>query len=82
MPPTTVVGEILLFSKIRYGRTKKNVPLYRFLPLRPCLLPPTKVATTYGTTHGESNSVYAVVEYADDYLETGRSTVVEILGPL
>lgn len=71
-----MVGEIHLFSKVRYGRSKKNVPVYKFVPLKPSTLQPCKVATTYGTTHGESRNVYAVAECKGD-----RATVVEILGP-
>jgi hypothetical protein len=74
-----VVGEIHLFSKVRYGRTNKNVPLYKFVPLKPCTLPQTKVATTYGSTHGESTNVYAAVEYDS---ARGRATVLDIIGPV
>ena len=84
-----VPGEIQLFSKVRYGKTKKGISLYRFIPFH-SEYPIAKVATTFGKTHGEQTNIYAVVEYDQEALNKKevsiwknilvKATLIDILG--
>jgi len=78
MNTNITVGELFLFSKIKYGVNSKNVPIYEFHPLSPSL-PFTKVASTYGKKHGTQENIYVVVEYDASY---EKANILEILGPI
>lgn len=88
MNPHIIPGELQLFSKVRYGKTKKGISLYRFVPFN-SEYPIAKVATTYGKTHTEQTNIYILAQYNNEELQTKdatnklvRATLVDILGPI